>query len=143
MPATHEFFYRWFDEVWHKGNIDAVNEMMLPEGKCYDFPRPGDVITRDDFAAQARAFQQTFSDIRFELGDVIVEGEKGCARWSATMVHTGDGLGFPATGEPVALNGVSFCHLRDGRILAGWNALDLTAVVQRLSAIAAARTAAE
>lgn len=139
MSATHAFFHRWFDEVWHKGNIDIIDELMLPEGKCYDFPRPGDVISRDEFAAQARAFQQTFSDIQFTLDDVIVEGDKGCARWSLTMTHAGDGLGFAATGEPVAMSGISFCHFRDGKILGGWNALDLTAVVMQLRSVATAR----
>lgn len=141
MSTTHAFFHRWFDELWNKGNIDIINELMLPEAKAYDFPVTGGVSSRDEFAAQARAFQETFSNIHVTVDDVIVEGDKGCARWSATMTHTGDGLGFAATGEPVSMSGISFCHLRDGKILAGWNALDLTTVVHRLSAIAADRIA--
>jgi len=56
------------------------------------------------------------------------------------MKHTGPGLGFAPTGEPVTLTGMALVHTRNGLITEGWNALDLTAAVARLSAIAAAQS---
>jgi len=63
--------------------------------------------------------------------------DKVAIRWTAQMQHTGDGFGFAPTGAPVTLSGISTMHMKDGLIIEGWNALDMTAVVARLKAIAA------
>ena len=135
--AAQAFIHRWFEEVWGNGNIDHIDEFMLPDGKCYDFPTPGSVIDREEFKSSVRGFRDTFSDIRLTVEDVFAEGDKVAARWSAVMSHTGDGLGFEPTGETVTLAGISITHLREGKILAGWNAFDLTSTVANLGAIAA------
>jgi predicted ester cyclase len=48
------------------------------------------------------------------------------------MTHSGDGLGFPATGKNVGLPGSSFIHCRDGKLTEGWNFMDLTKTTQQL-----------
>lgn len=48
------------------------------------------------------------------------------------MKHTGDALGFPATGKQVALPGSSFITCRDGKLMDGWNYMDLTKMTQQL-----------
>jgi predicted ester cyclase len=135
--AAQAFIHRWFEEVWDNGNLDHIDEFMLPESKCYDFPTPGSIIDREEFKSSVRGFRDTFSGIRVTVEDVITEGDKVAARWSAVMTHTGDGLGFAATGEPVTLSGMSLTHLRDGKILAGWNAFDLASTVANLRALSA------
>jgi len=135
--AAQAFIHRWFEEVWENGNIGHIDELMLPEAKCYDFPTPGSVIDREEFKSSVRGFRDTFSGIHVTVEDVIAEGDKVVARWSAVMTHTGDGLGFAATGQPVTLSGISLTHLRDGKILAGWNAFDLSGTVANLRAISA------
>jgi hypothetical protein len=47
-------------------------------------------------------------------------------RWTCTGVHTGDGLGFPASGRKATLLGSSFIVCRDGQIIDAWNFMDLT-----------------
>ncbi len=135
--AAQAFIHRWFEEVWGNGNIDHIDEFMLPDARCYGFPTPGSVIDREEFKSSVRSFRDTFSGIRVTVEDVIAEGDKVVARWSAVMTHTGDGLGFAPTGESVTLSGMSITHLRDGKILAGWNAFDLTGAVAHLRALSA------
>jgi predicted ester cyclase len=50
------------------------------------------------------------------------------------MTHTGDSFGFPATGKKAVLGGASIIHVRDGKILAGWNFMDMTQMLQQLQA---------
>jgi predicted ester cyclase len=133
--AHHPLAARWFEEVWNQGNEDTIDELFLPEGHCYGFPQPDSAIGRDEFKATVRQFRSTFSGIHATVDDTITEGDKIAIRWTAQMQHTGDGLGFAPTGEPVTLTGISTMHLRNGRIIEGWNALDMTATVARLRAI--------
>jgi predicted ester cyclase len=130
---------RWFEEVWNQGNEATIDELFSPDGHCYGFPEPTSVIRRDEFKATVRQFRSTFSGIHVTVDDTITEGDKCAIRWTAQMQHTGDGFGFPATGAPVTLSGISTMHMKDGLIIEGWNALDMTAVVARLRALAAAQ----
>jgi predicted ester cyclase len=58
--------------------------------------------------------------------------DKVAVRWTATLTHTGDNLGFAATGRIVRLPGSSFVRIKDGKITDGWNQLDFTVVLQNL-----------
>ena len=42
------------------------------------------------------------------------------------MTHTGEGLGLPATSKKVRVAGSSFLICGNGKILEGWNYMDLT-----------------
>jgi steroid delta-isomerase-like uncharacterized protein len=135
--AEHAFAHRWFEEVWNQGSRESLEELLAPDVRSFGFPHPEAVLDRDGFIAAVAGFHSTFSAIHVTLNDVIAEHNKLAAHWSATMTHTGDGLGFPATNAPVTLSGISIAHLRDGQITQGWNALDMTAVTQRLATLAA------
>jgi steroid delta-isomerase-like uncharacterized protein len=118
---------RWFEEVWNKGRISAVAEMFHPSGHAYGFPDPDAVIGGPEaFAAHCKTFRETFPDIRITVDDLVAEGDKVAVRWTATMTHMGDGLGFPATSKKVRLSGSSFLTCGKGQILDGWNHMDLT-----------------
>jgi steroid delta-isomerase-like uncharacterized protein len=118
---------RWFEEVWNNGRISAVAEMFHPSGRAYGFPDPDAVVTSPaDFAELCNTFRETFPDIHVSVDDVVAEGDKVAVRWTATMTHTGDGLGFPATSKKVNLSGSSFLICGNGQILEGWNHMDLT-----------------
>jgi predicted ester cyclase len=131
---------RWFEEVWNQGNEATIDEFFSPEGRSYGFPNPDSVIGRDEFKATVSQFRTTFTGIHATVDDSVSEGDKLVLRWTVHMKHTGPGLGFAPTGEPVALTGMALVHTRNGLIVEGWNAFDLTAVVARLSAIAATQS---
>jgi predicted ester cyclase len=123
---------RWFEEVWNKGNLAAIDELFLPEGLCYGFPDPLGSVTREQYDASARAFHATFSDIHVTVDGTICERDEVSTRWTATMKHTGSGLGFPPTGKLATLAGQTVMQIRDGRILYAWSAHDLTKLMNDL-----------
>jgi steroid delta-isomerase-like uncharacterized protein len=124
----------WFREVWDKANPDAIGELFAADGHCYGFPEPDSVLDFDQFKAAHRQFLGAFSGIHVEIEDLVVEGDKVAIRWTAHMTHSGDALGFPATGKSAALAGSSFIHVRDGKIQQGWNHMDFTRLALALQA---------
>lgn len=125
--------HRWFEEVWNNGNLDTIDELFLPDGQAFGFPEPTSVLTGPEaFKSVVRGFASAFSAIQVHIEDIVTAANTVAVRWSATMTHSGDGLGFPPTGQTVTLEGASFMHLRDGKILNGWNHLDLTRLTLQL-----------
>ena len=53
-------------------------------------------------------------------------------RWTATMTHRGDDLGFPASGRTARLAGSSFVIVKGGVIMEGWNQMEMQGLFQYL-----------
>ena len=130
--------HRWFEEVWNQGKESTIDELLHPDAVIHGFPEPDSVTGREGYKAGYRKLHAAFSNIHMTVDDVISEGDTVAVRWTASMHHTGDGFGFPPTGEPVRIEGMSIVRLRDGRLIEGWNAYDLTRDIRRLQRVAAA-----
>jgi predicted ester cyclase len=138
MPQSpHALAIRWFDEVWNKGRLEAVDELATPDAKSYGFPQPESVLDREQFKEYVLEFRRSFTHVHLSIDETVSEDTRVAVRWTGTMKHTGSGLGFAPTGRVVNVHGMSLLHTRDGQIFAGWNALDLGSVVQFLSALSA------
>ncbi len=126
---------RWFDEVWNNGNIEAIDELFAADGVAYGLGEAGkDVRGAQGFKPFVQRIRGAFPDIHITVNDTISEGDKIAARFSATMTHTGDDLGFPATGKQVTVSGMSFTRIANGQIVEGWNNWDIYGMMQQLEA---------
>src|SRR3954453_8427594 len=85
----------------------------------------------------ASGFQVAFPDLALEILDLVAGDDTVAARWSWTATHTGDLMGIPASGKPVAATGSGFYKVRDGKIVAEWVIEDMMAVMQQIGAVPA------
>ena len=135
--SPHDIAIRWFEEVWNKGRLEAVDEFATPDAKSYGFPQPDSVLDREQFKEYVLEFRRSFTHIHLTVDETVAENGRVAVRWTGTMRHTGSGLGFPPTGKTVNVHGMSLMHLRGEQISEGWNALDLGSIVHFLSAVSA------
>ena len=126
---------RWFEKVWNEKSEAAIDEMFHPEGKSHGFPDADSVLSGPEpFKAIHRNFCGAFPDLHIDVEDVITEGDRVAVRWHVSMTHTGDHLGFAATGKKGTLDGSSFFIAKNNQIVEGWNQMDLQGLMQRLKA---------
>jgi len=124
---------RWFEQVWNQKSEAAVDEMFSPQGKAYGFPQPESVVTGPEaFKQLQRDFTGAFPDLQITIDDLVAEGDVVAVRWHAEATHKGHHLGFPATGKRVSVTGSSFLAIEQGKIVDGWNHMDLTGLIRRL-----------
>jgi predicted ester cyclase len=142
---TRALLHCWFQEVWNEGKESTIYELFSEHGKAHGWPEPDSVLQGPAaFVEVHRHFSKIFSNITMKIEDVFTEGDRGAIRWTCTMKHTGEGLGFAATGTTVTLAGASFMVCKDGKLMDGWNFLDQTRAIQDLKAVSekmAVRTA--
>jgi steroid delta-isomerase-like uncharacterized protein len=129
-----ELVRRWFEQVWNQKNEAAIDAMFSPEGKAYGFPEPDSVADAQGFKRLHRDFCGAFPDLHFRLEDVVAEGDLVAVRWRVEATHRGDHLGFPASGRQATLTGSSFLKIGQGRIVDGWNHMDMAGMIRRLQA---------
>src|SRR5687767_5405318 len=111
---------RWFEEVWNQGNLDAIDELLAADAVGRGLGEAGkDVYGQAGFKPFVQRLRGAFPDIHITVDDTISEGDKIAARFTATMTHQGDELGFPATGKRVTVTGITFTLVRNGQIADG------------------------
>ncbi len=123
--------HRFFEEVWNQRRADAIADLIAPDGVCH--LDDGDMRGPDEFRdRQFAPMLAAFPDVRVTVDDTVADGDAVVVRWTATGTHTGDGLGFAATGRPVRLTGVSWIRVKDGKLGEGWQWSDMPAVFASL-----------
>jgi steroid delta-isomerase-like uncharacterized protein len=124
---------RWFEEVWNKKREDAITEMFVYEGVAHGLPEPDSVIRGpEEFKQFHRVMVQTFPDLHVDLDELIGEGDRVAVRWTATMTHLGDGLGYAPTKKSLKLVGASFLRIEGGKIVEGLNYTNFNWLIAQL-----------
>jgi len=124
---------RWFKEVWNERNTQTIHDLIAPNATTIGQLEDGQPLHGSgEFAAFAERILGAFSDIHFVVEDAFGAGDKVVARWSATMTHTGNHLGMPATGKPVRLTGISMVRVSGNQFVEGWDSWDQLGLMKQL-----------
>jgi steroid delta-isomerase-like uncharacterized protein len=125
---------RVFEEVWNKGNLDALDEVYVADVVGHNAPPgqpPGIKGTRQFIGM----YLQAFPDTRMVVEDQVAEGDKVVTRWTATGTHRGELMGMPPTGKSVRVTGITINRLEGGKIVEEWGIFDQLGMLQQLGAI--------
>jgi steroid delta-isomerase-like uncharacterized protein len=83
----------------------------------------------------SKVMATAFPDLVRRIDDLVAEGDKVVARWSAEGTHLGDFNGMPPTGTFATSSGITVFRIADGRIVEEWSENDLLGLLQQLGAI--------
>lgn len=121
VETNKQLARRFFEEVWNRGDEAAIDRYIAPDaaGNDADFG-----AGREAFRAQWRTWRAAFPDLRFEVQQVIGEGDMVLTRWTLTGTHQAPFLGIPATGRRVEVQGMSLDRIVDGMIAEGFDGWD-------------------
>jgi steroid delta-isomerase-like uncharacterized protein len=130
---TNTIFDKWFEELWNKGRIEIIDEMISPDCVVYRLDENGDdSIGPEAFKTFFRRFRSAFPDIKVTVEDAIEAGDRVAARFVFEATHSSDALGFAATGRRVRVTGMCWGVVRDGKIVHAWNNWDQMALARQL-----------
>ena len=131
---TKTIAHEWFEEVWNKHQIQAIDRLLAPDAIAHGLGDGPDAVLRGPagFRPFFQKFTQAFPDIHVEVADTIMEGDKLAARCLVTGTHLGDSLGVPATGRRVEFGGIAILRVKDGKIVEGWNHFDFQVLAQQI-----------
>jgi len=122
---------RWFDEVWNKGNTDFIDELLEQDVSATGLSQ-GPMKTVSHFKVFYKMYRDSFSNIQTTVNDCIQEGDKTACHVTFRMKHTGNALGFPATGKDVTVEAVILVYWRNGKIYESHNQFDQLGLLRQL-----------
>ena len=111
------------EELWnHTGDLDAAGDLFAPE--------------RAEAARQEAAdFRRGFPDVISTIEDIVAEGDRVAARWTARATHLGEYVGVPPTGKEVQFTGISMYRIEGGRIAESWTVEDELGLMRQIGAV--------
>jgi len=133
MPDAKALLQRIFDEIINEGRLEATEELFAPD--YVDHGPMGDIQGREAFKAMVAQWRSAVPDVHCVIENVVSDGELVGWLVRTTGTHTGDGLGFPATGKPFETVSANLGRFRNGTAVEHWSEQGMLSMLAQLDLI--------
>ncbi len=117
--ATEMLVRTIVDEVYNKGNIEAVDQYYT-EGFINHDAFPGTRWDRDGIKTEVGKLRAAFAKFKVTVDEVASTGEFATIRTTWTGRHEGEYLGRPATYRDIEISGIELLRITDGKVVERW-----------------------
>jgi len=127
---------RTWEEIFPACDVEALAEVVHPDAVSRG-RRPDEPSGFEGVKRTMLWLATVFSDQRWEVHDVIGEGDLVAVRVTHHGRQTGDLMGIPPTGREVAYEYVHFLRCRDGKAIEHWSVRDDMTLMRQLGVVPA------
>jgi len=128
--ADNKALARQFFEYLDRREYDAIAGLLTPE-EISHLPGapPLDWPAHQQYAA---VFVNAFPDLHFIVEDQVADADNVVTRFTSHGTHKGDLMGVPPTGRQVAISGINWFQIKQGRIAEEWTHFDRIGMMVQL-----------
>jgi len=128
---------RLMEEAFGQGNLEVVEEVLVPNFVCYDpNSEAGEVRGADTMKQEIEWFRNAVPDITYTVVDQVAERDKVVTRYTATGTHQGEFFGVAPTGNRIEMSGIQIDHFDEsGKMVEEWPAYDLLGAMRQMGAV--------
>ncbi|WP_345613002.1 ester cyclase [Pseudonocardia adelaidensis] len=117
----------FIQELFSKGDLDAVDRYLDPDFVHHDPPVPGAPDGPEGFRYAAAMVRRACPDWHSELHQLV--------GFTAGGTHRAELLGVAATGNTLTLPGINIFRVRGDMIVERWGCVDLAGLMHQLGLI--------
>jgi predicted ester cyclase len=124
-----------FAEIVSGHDVSRFDEIVAPDYVNHNaFAEPG----RDGVKTAFGTIIAGVPDLKVYAEDVFVsaDGSRLVGRYRYEGTHTGDFLGYPATGNAFAMRSIDIWHVENGRFIEHWDELNTHDIFTQIGALA-------
>jgi len=114
---------------WNRGDFGAMTCHWSPD--MVHHTRTSTYGTAEVFGLIS-GFMRAFPDLKFEVDNIVADGEYVATRMTARATHRHDFMGLPATGKEITCTAMGLVRIVDGRIVEHWSLMDELYLMQQL-----------
>lgn len=119
-------------EVFGRGDLDVVDEVLAPDFIDHGPARPGIPPGRDGVKIFAAAARNAFPDLHNTIDHAVAEGDFVVLHVRSTGTMQGEFGGMPPSGKQATWEAVHIERFRDGKIVEHWTVQDQLGMLQQL-----------
>jgi steroid delta-isomerase-like uncharacterized protein len=118
----------FFEDVLDQGRFDKYAESHAKDFVAHAGNH--DATLEQDIAA-AKEERQALPDLRVSVNQILAERDLVAVYWTASGTNTQAGMGFPATGKKIKIDGMTMFRLKAGTICEEWSVWDMLSVMRQ------------
>jgi steroid delta-isomerase-like uncharacterized protein len=124
---------RYFEDMWNHGDPKVADELIAADvvGHVNNITVHGREVLRQ----RVGSLWAAYSELHFDVQDVLVADDRAVVRWTFRGRHTGALYGSPGTGRSVSITGMNMFRLAGGRIAEIWVSADDLGELEQLGLI--------
>lgn len=119
-----------YEDCINGRDLDRLDTLIAP-----DFTGARGERGPREFRATIEAVLTGFPGVRFEVHDLIGEGDRVAVRWTFRAVHGGRFAGIQPSNAEVTQEGNVIYQLRNGQIVRAWLQADRLGVLQQIGVV--------
>ena len=120
MSDTNKNIINRLWDVWHSRDFDKLGDLISDNHVNHDPNNPSDLLGVDGYRDLITMYTTLIPDLKFDIQEIIADGDVVCSRWSARGTHSGEGFGLAPTNATVERGGMSWQRVQDGKIVETW-----------------------
>lgn len=124
----------FFEQVLDQGELGRYADSHASDFVAHAADH--DASLAEDMAA-AREERKALPDMRVRVNEAVAERDLVAVFWTASGTNTGEGMGFPATGKRITVNGMTLFRFKAGRIGEEWSVFDMLSAMRQAGLLAA------
>ena len=114
------------------GDLSALEGSFHDDYTRHVTPGLKGVSSFAEHVEDLRNRHKVLREARFEIHEMIAEGNTVAVRFTMTGVHVGEFLGIPPTGKAIRRTSMAFFHIRDGKIADSYTTADMYGMMHEL-----------
>jgi steroid delta-isomerase-like uncharacterized protein len=120
----------FFEAGPSSGNMEAANALLSPNFALHTpLPSAPGIKGINDVVTACRA---AFEHLNVTVEDMVAEGDKVTARFTARGVHKGSFMNLPPTGRSITMTGIEIFRIEGGKIAELWGEANLLGLMVQL-----------
>jgi steroid delta-isomerase-like uncharacterized protein len=132
VEANKAVVRRVVDEMWNRGDQEAVEELIAPDMVEHGAFGSG-TGGREDARDTVSRMRSAFPDLVLAAEDLIAEGDSVALHWTGRGTHEGEFLGVPPTGAAITARGLDLYRVVDGQVVEHWGYPDVAGLMAQLA----------
>ena len=122
----------YFNEVWNKGNIELLDELLTPGYLNHSSSIPDGPPGPEGLKPIVTAMRNAFPDLHYTILDLVVTPDRVVARVRMNGTHLGDFFGIPPTNKKISVSQINIEYIEDGKIAEHWRITDELSMMKQL-----------
>ena len=122
---------KFFEVGPSKGDLTAADALLHFGFSLHTpLPTPGPGIeAMNKVITICRA---AFDGLQVTIDDLMADGDKVTARFTARGIHKGEFMGLPPTGKAITITGIEIFRIKEGKIAELWGEANLMGLMHQL-----------
>ncbi|MFP4073204.1 MAG: ester cyclase [Actinomycetota bacterium] len=129
--ANEQLLTRYVQEVWDKGDLDALERFLSPDFKRHVSPTLPP-LDRGGQIERLRGFRSAFPDITLTVEDVVAGDDRVAFRSTIRGTHRGPFAGRAATEKQITVGLVDIVRIEGGLFVEQWGGPDMSDLFRQL-----------